>query len=137
MDNAELNQKVAQYVKEADECIDAQKAEIADLKTQLESQKTATEGSVSVDADAVTAAVNNMVDAGFIKQAEQEQAVSAITADPTSLVGFVSKLASNTIEHNRVSVPSLGKASDTQKLASGDLESDTAWNTMVQNLINK
>jgi hypothetical protein len=132
----EFQNKVAQYVIESDECIEAQKAEINSLRARVGSQKTASGRSVSVNTDAVRTAVDSMVDAGFIKQAEHEQAVSAIVADPSALIGFVSKLASNTIEYNRTSVPRLGKASTTQKTASA-AESDNVWANLVQSLNNK
>jgi hypothetical protein len=140
MDN-EITQKIATFIKEADECIEAQQKEIESLKAERGAQKTASESEQApestIDKEAVDAAVSNMVDAGFLKEAEAEQAHTAITADPSVLVGFITKLAANTIEHNRNSVPSLGKPSEIQKAASSDAESDVVWESLVQNLTNK
>jgi len=138
----ELTQKVAEYIGASDECMEGLIAENAALKKQpetTEKEAAPAEEAPAVDEQSVESTVSNMVDAGFLQGNEKEAAVEAIKANPSVLLDFIGKLASNTIEHNKRSVPSLGKGTDQQKVASHDphAESDTVYDNLVRNLKNK
>ena len=71
--------------------------------------------------EVVETTVDHLVDAKFLKQADREQAVTAILDDPaTALLSFCNKLAVRRCESEAAVMPKLGHAVD------GTLESDFA-----------
>ena len=73
------------------------------------------------DREVVETTVDHLVDAKFLKQADREQAVTAILDDPaTALLSFCNKLAVRRCESEEAVMPKLGHAVD------GILESDSA-----------
>jgi len=71
--------------------------------------------------EVVETTVDHLVDAKFLKQADREQAVTAILDDPaTALLSFCDKLAVRRCESEAAVMPKLGHAVD------GILESDSA-----------
>ena len=111
--NPELAQKVASYIKETD-------ALITELKTERDSlrQKTAAleknASGTPLDAAAVVTAVDHVIQAGFMKQADRDKAIKAITTQPAlALLSFVDKLASQRISVRDTGMPKLGRAVET------------------------
>jgi hypothetical protein len=103
--------KVAAYVKDTDEVIQQLRSEKTELEKAASLSKTAS-AKPAIDPVAVETTVEKIVRAGFLKQADREQAIRAITDDPaTSLLGFIEKLAERRIESEATGrVPSLGHA---------------------------
>lgn len=108
--NPDLAQKVAAYIKETD-------ALITDLKKErdaLQQKAAALEKNASgnpLEAETITATVDRVIKAGFLKQADRDQAIAAITERPaTALLSFIDKLATRRIDASAATMPKLGRA---------------------------
>ena len=111
----ETAEKIAMFIGETDELIQELRHERNFLRNKVGSYASGPEREV------VETTVDHLVDAKFLKQADREQAVTAILDDPaTALLSFCDKLAVRRCESEAAVMPKLGHAVD------GILESDFA-----------
>lgn len=114
-----LAQEMAEYIQLTDGIMADQKATIEKQAAELQAQKEAsTDETVVLEKSAVEQTVDNCIAAGFIKEAERDQAIKVVTDDPAELLGFLDKLSAQTVE-SRKAVPALGQAVGEQKVAAG------------------
>jgi hypothetical protein len=105
-----------------------------ELQKQAKLQKQASASKPALDRTAVELTVDNMVKAGFFKQAEKANAVEHILQEPASLLSCLNKLATDSM--NRV--PKLGKGvTDKQASAPAERESDRQFESFTRNLYSK
>jgi len=120
---------MAEYIGLTDELISGLRNKVASLETNLKHEKTqkvASNQAPSLDVDAVNSTVSNIISAGFLKKADQEQAITAINSNPATLLDFLDKLASKTINNRQVKPT--GKAVQQEKTASSTRrDSDVAF----------
>ena len=114
-----LAREMAEYIQLTDGIMADDKATIEKQAAELATvQKTASD--TGLDSSAVDQTIDNCIEAGFLKEAEKDQAVAAVNADPSTLLGFLDKLASHTVESRKNPTP-LGKpAKARQKEAAYD-----------------
>lgn len=127
---------MAEYIQHSQEIIDTLQAENAELRKTASQEKTAS-ASPSLDQDGLENMVDNIIEAGILKEADRQQAIDSANADPNSLVNFIDRLATRTVSEKQASaVRPLGRAtSETQKTASkGDRESDAHYEELVGRL---
>lgn len=112
----DLNDKVAEFVSDARALIgeltqerDQALQKVAELESTKGQQKQAAVN--GPDRDVVESTVDATVQAGFLKQADREQAIQAISDDPANApLVFLGKLAARRIEQAESTVPTLGKS---------------------------
>lgn len=97
--------EMAEYIQLSYEILADREATIQKQASALSSQKQA---SAQLNSSAVVETIDNCIGAGFIKEAERQQAIDAVTADPATLLGFLDKLAAKTVETRKAVAP-LGK----------------------------
>jgi hypothetical protein len=111
--NPELAQKVAMYIKETDALIHELKSERDAFQQKAASLEKNASGS-PIEMAKITAVVNQVIQAGFLKQADRDKAIQAISAQPANaLLSFVEKLASQRISAG-AQMPKLGRAVGTE-----------------------
>lgn len=129
--NKALIAQIALFCKEASDTVSrlesekvAALAENAQLKDKVASfeaghgqQKTASVDSVVMTVEATGSLVDNLIQAGFVKEASRSAATAAISADPMAAVKFLDDMAVKSIKEK--SLPSLG-AGEIQKQANED-----------------
>jgi len=132
--------EVAEYVQTSQSLLQ----EFKEANDKLTAELTALKGQSKVASasrlveDKVKATVENAISAGFLKQAEQEEAVSQIMTNPSVLLEFIDKLAANASQ-SRKEVRSMGRPSGTEKTASaasGIRESDRVFEAAFDRLSN-
>lgn len=132
----ELAQKVASYIKETDALITELKSERDALLTKTASLEKNASGA-QLPVDKVANLVDQVVRAGFLKQADREAAIKAISEQPVnSLLSFVEKLASKRISAG-AAMPVLGRAvgQETESgAAAGGRESDRVFEQRFNHL---
>ncbi len=125
----ELIAQIALFCKEASDTVSrletekvaalAENAQLRDKVASLEAgqgqQKTASVDNVVMTVEATGKLVDNLIQAGFLKEASRSAATSAITADPLAAVKFLDDMSVKSIQ--KKSLPSLG-AGEIQKTAS-------------------
>ena len=159
----ELREKIAEYIGATDQVIEDQKVQINELTEKVAGlEKSAADpckgcgGKVedgkcskcgdmyktaSLEQGVVDATLDKIVQAGFLKEGNRQQALQAISEDPAgALLDFIDKLATNRIETvnaGQAEMPKLGHAVPTgQESASAPevRESDQAFETVFDNL---
>jgi hypothetical protein len=117
----QTSQSLLQEFKEAND-------KLTEELTALQGQAKEASASPLVE-DKVKETVENAISAGFLKQAEQEEAVSQILTNPSVLLEFIDKLAANAAQSSK-QVRSMGRPSGHEKVASaasGRRESDRVF----------
>jgi hypothetical protein len=105
---------MAEYIDLTTNIIQEQKQANANLTAELKQVKQQKQAS-ALDSETVRDTVDNMIRANFIKQAEREDAITALTNQPGKALEVLNKLASKSVEEKPL--PSLGKAAATQPSA--------------------
>jgi hypothetical protein len=129
---------MAEYIQHSQDIITSLQAENAELRKTASHEKTASAS--PIDQDSLENMVDNVIEAGILKEADRQQAIDAVNADPNSLVNFVDRLATRTTSEKTASaVRPLGRpqATDngTQKTASR--ESDAHFDDLCSRLRNR
>lgn len=140
---AELIQLNTDILAEKEASLSAKDEQIQSLEQQLQqvsgdnpsAQKEASQEGI-LDSAQIDGTVGNMIQAGWLKEAEAEDAKEAIQSDPSLVLKFIDKLASDKIEES--AMPTLGHAEKTQKVASSDVrESDRMFEETFGRLSSK
>jgi hypothetical protein len=110
----------------------------ASLNKQLQVQKEASlnkVSGVSLKPETVAALADNVIRAGFIKEAGREAFIGASIDNPLQIVHFLNKLASITIETKGLPVLGNGVEKEAHLVAkTGQRESDTAYEASMAKL---
>lgn len=134
-------EQIREYVTRAEGTRDALVKEAGALREAQESlQKQASLAPVQTSAalpeDKVTATVENMVKAGYVKEAEKGKVVARIGEDPAFLLDCLDKVAAMEIERN-IPVKPMGKVATVEAPAektAGARKSDEAWKAGFERL---
>jgi uncharacterized protein YoxC len=122
----ELIAQIANFMKEASDSVskleterDTVLAENAQLKEKVASletgqQKTASVDNVVMSVESTNTLVDNLIQAGFLKEGSRNAAVAAMSADPLAAAKFLDDMAVKSIKTK--SLPSLG-AGEIEKIA--------------------
>jgi len=155
----ELREKIAAYHNETiatmqskDSDIKALTEKVADLEQKLAAKEckgcdnptcscNSKQKEASLEKTAVDGTVDKIIQAGFLKEAQREQALQAIADDPAgSLLDFLDKLASQRIQNARAQadmMPKLGHAVETGQETASALDvrdSDRSFEQTFDNL---
>jgi len=126
---------IAEYIGLTDDIITGLRDKVASLEADLStgSQKEAAlEPTPALDGDAVKTTVSNIINAGFLKKADQDQAIACITRDPASLLEFLDKLANKSIQNRQV--PKIGSSVVEKTASRGHRESDASYEATFSRL---
>lgn len=132
---ANVTAGIAEYIGLTDDIITGLRDKVASLEADLNAstEKEATlELSPALDGDAVKTTVSNIINAGFLKKADQDQAIAAINSDPATLLEFLDKLANKSIQNRQV--PKLGSSVVEKNASSSQRESDAAYEATFSRL---
>ena len=131
--------EMAEYIQHSQDIITTLQAENQELRKQASLDKTAS--SSLIDQDSLENMVDNVIEAGILKEADRQQAIDAVNADPNSLVNFVDRLANRTTSEKQASaVRPLGRPQATGTTASSpaaERESDAHFNDLCSRLRNR
>jgi hypothetical protein len=129
--------EMVEFIGLADDIMTSQQEKIASLEEALNAanQKEASVQASVLDADAIKQTVSNIISAGFLKKADQDQAISAIERDPANLLEFVDKLATETIK-NRQARP-MGRPVQKTASAHSKRESDASFEATFSRIGNQ
>ena len=124
MDNQTAHD-MAEYIQLTDEIIATEKQASQVLRKENEALQARSQKQASspFEAAQVSTTVGNIIEAGFLKEAERDLAITEIQRDPAALLRFLDKLASTTIKTR--SVASLGQGVEKQATASGSTERES------------
>jgi hypothetical protein len=121
---------VVEFVKVTGELLSGYQEKVASLEKQLGTVQKEASKSVSIDKDAATRTVANMIKAKFIDKAEKEAALSQIVADPSVLLQYIDKLA----EREATAVKPMARVTKTKPVAAEGRESDRVFEETFRNL---
>jgi ABC-type transporter MlaC component len=127
--------EMAEYIQRSQEIITNLRDENEGLRKHASQEKVAS-GSPALDTDGVENMVDHVIEAGLLKEAQRQEAIDAMSADPNSLVTFVDQLATKSLEKTATAAPSLGRPykQEKQSSAASVRESDQAYDKLCRSL---